>query len=114
MVLDNSTFQTKSEELPHIARRSLQGKKICHLKEVTAALSHSKAQKRAFTLIFCRSMNCYYVIDTTAQLINWTFSLASENRFVEDNQLIAVIDKIVHPYSACCPGASAVFAPVGG
>ena len=51
---DNSTFQTKSEEFPHIARRVLQGEKICRLKEVPVALSHSETQKRAFTLIFAR------------------------------------------------------------
>ena len=42
----------KSEELPHIAHRVLQGKKICRLKEVPVGLSHSETQKRAFTLIF--------------------------------------------------------------
>ena len=42
VVLDYSTFQTKSEELLHIARRFLQGKKIFRLKEVPVALSHSE------------------------------------------------------------------------
>ena len=40
----------------------------------------------------CSSTNRYYVIDTIAQLIDWPFPLAIENRFVEDNRLIAVID----------------------
>ena len=37
-------------------------------------------------------MNCYYIIYTIVQLIDWTFPLAIENRFAEDNRLIAVID----------------------
>ena len=83
-----STFQTKSEELPHISHRVRQGKKICRLKVVPVALSQFETQKRAFTLIFAgQQIVIYYVIDTIAQLINWTFPLAIENRFVEDKSI---------------------------
>ena len=36
--IDSSTFLTKSKELPHLARRVFQGKKIRSLKEVPVAL----------------------------------------------------------------------------
>ena len=55
--------------------------------------------EEGFHTNICRSRNCYYVIDTIVQLIDWTFLLTIENQYAEDNRLIVVIDQIVHPYT---------------
>ena len=58
-----------------------------------AAIGHvPHATEEGFHANICRSTNCYYIIDTIAQLIDWTVPLAIENRFAEDNRLIAVVD----------------------
>ena len=48
--------------------------------------------EEGFHTNICTSTNRYYVINTLAQLIDWAFLLMIENRFAEDNQLIAIIN----------------------